>query len=94
MSKASCTWFSKGPRAFSYNVFNTDGDLLVRQNYEFAESRPRLTLSAVSGITVTGGKRVVTPYDVPPPPETLEPSTNAPALTVSTNSISAEPGKR
>jgi hypothetical protein len=86
--------FQKGPRSFSYNVFNTDGELLKRQNYEFDESRPRLALEPVSGIKVAGGKQVVTPYDVPPPPESPEPSTNAPPSVVSTNGIAAGPEKR
>jgi hypothetical protein len=59
--------YENGPHAFSYTVFNPDGDLLVRQTYDFKTTRSRLKLDAEGNISVTGGSRRVTASDVPSP---------------------------
>lgn len=64
--------FATGPRAYSYNVFNPDGDLISRQTYDYIGTRPRLQLDAEGKIGVLGGVRRVTRNDVPAPKEDAE----------------------
>ncbi len=60
------------PRSYNYTVFNTDGQLMVRQTYDYVNTRPRLHPEADGRITVTGGTRRVTARDLPAPtPEEL-----------------------
>jgi hypothetical protein len=61
--------YQSGPRAFTYSVFNPDGDILIRQTHDFIQSRPRLQANDEGYITVTGGARRQTASDLPPPPE-------------------------
>ena len=80
------------PQSYSYMVFNPDGEMLVRQTYDYVSGRPRLQLIDQSQIVVAGGSRRVLPSDIPPPPkESPAPEgTNAPAAT---NSHPQAPGK-
>jgi hypothetical protein len=59
--------YRNGPRAFSYSVFSADGELLVRQSYDYAGSRPRLAAGESGAVVVSGGARRPTSSDVPPP---------------------------
>lgn len=60
------------PHSFTYIVFNPDGDVVLRQTYDFMTTRPRLQPDGDGKISVAGGIRRVTPSDVPPPkPEEL-----------------------
>lgn len=61
--------YQNGPRTFSYSVFNPNGDLLLRQMYDFGESRPRLSAGRDSRISVQGGVRRTDSSDIPPPDE-------------------------
>lgn len=56
-----------GARAFSYVVINPDGDVTIRQTYEFANSRPRLQFNDEGKLVVAGGARRITTADVPTP---------------------------
>jgi hypothetical protein len=69
------------PHAYSYTVFNPDGELVLRQTFDYIDSRPRLHPEGDGRITVAGGSRRVTSSDVPlPKPEELqEPRNIAPA---------------
>lgn len=70
--------YQNGPQSFSYTVFNPYGDLLVRQSYDFGETRPKLAVGRDSKISVHGGVRRVFSTDVPPPPaEELSPEAAA-----------------
>ena len=57
--------FADGPHSFSYTVFNPEGDLLLRQTYDYVASRPRLKIDEEGKISVTGGVRRLTVADVP-----------------------------
>ena len=57
--------YQTGARAFNYTVINPDGDLLVRQTYDYLEARPRLKAEEDSKIVVTGGQRRLTANDLP-----------------------------
>jgi len=57
--------FADGPHSYTYTVFNTDGELLVRQSYDYVASRPRLKGDQDGKISVTGGVRRLTVADVP-----------------------------
>jgi hypothetical protein len=58
--------YQNGPRTFNYTVINPDGNIIVRQTYDFT-SRPRLTANADGQLAVVGGSRRVTRNDLPPP---------------------------
>jgi len=57
--------YANGPHSFSYTVFNPDGDLLVRETYDYAASRPRLRVGQEGKISVVGGVRRFTAMDLP-----------------------------
>lgn len=57
--------YQTGARAFNYTVINPDGELIVRQTYDIAETRPKLKVDEDGKITITGGQRRLTANDVP-----------------------------
>jgi hypothetical protein len=70
--------YQNGATTYGYTVFNPDGDLLVRQSYDYVNTRPKLKADMDGKISVIGGARRPSSSDVPP--ETDEPPKN-PALT-------------
>ncbi|MCS7090249.1 MAG: hypothetical protein RMN51_08090 [Verrucomicrobiota bacterium] len=58
--------FQNGRSTFVYHVINPDGEIMVRETYEIAGSRPRLGMDATGRITVVGGQRRYAADDVPP----------------------------
>jgi hypothetical protein len=54
--------------SFNYTVFDPDGDVILRQTYDYLDSRPRLQPDGEGRVSVRGGLRRVTPEDWPPPP--------------------------
>jgi hypothetical protein len=64
--------YLNGPHSFSYTEFSPDGELLIRQTYDFAETRPSLKFGLDSKVIVSGGVRRVTSSDLPPPPKEEE----------------------
>src|SRR5262249_17292394 len=54
-----------GARACAYRVVNPDGEVVVRQTYDYAGSRPRLQVDAEGKIAVAGGVQRITREDVP-----------------------------
>jgi hypothetical protein len=54
-------------RVFTYVVYSPDGELTLRQTYDFNETRPRFSVDAEGAISVAGGLRRVTKNDVPEP---------------------------
>ncbi len=78
--------YQNGASTFSYTVFNSSGDMLIRQTYLYLDTRPHLRMDDDGNILVQGGTRKVTVSDFPPPkPEDFEsaplPVTNNPAPT-------------
>jgi hypothetical protein len=65
--------FADGPHTYTYTVFNPDGELLVRQSYDYVASRPRLKADEDGKISVTGGVRRLTVADVPADKKSDEP---------------------
>ena len=66
--------FQSAPRQFLYQVVGPDGELVIRQTYEYvAGSRPLLTHDEQQGVHVKGGKRRIVLSDVPAPPEETPP---------------------
>jgi len=49
--------YQNGPHSFNYTSFNPEGDLVLRQTYDYAGSRPRLRLNEEGKIAVVGGAR-------------------------------------
>jgi hypothetical protein len=68
--------YQNGARSFSYNVINPDGDLVLRQTYDYTGSRPRLELSKDNKVVVAGGVRRIAASDLP---ETKTSETDGPA---------------
>lgn len=58
--------YQNGPRTFSYTVINPDGEIIVRQTYDYT-TRPRLMADNNGNLTVVGGVRQITHDDIPSP---------------------------
>lgn len=58
--------FQNGRITCAYYVINPHGDILVRQTWLIAGSRPRLTIDAEGRTLVVGGQRQYSPDDIPP----------------------------
>jgi hypothetical protein len=74
------------PHSFSYTMFNPDGQLMLRQTYDYLTSRPRLHPEGDGRVSVVGGTRRIAANDWPPPNlEDLvseKPATSAPPTEV------------
>jgi hypothetical protein len=57
--------YQSGAQAFTYSVVNPNGDILQREMYDYANSRPRLTVNDNGDIAVVGGVRRVKPVEIP-----------------------------
>jgi hypothetical protein len=57
--------YQSGAQAFTYSVVNPNGDILQREMYDYANSRPRLTVNDNGEIAVVGGVRRVKPVEIP-----------------------------
>ena len=58
--------YQNGPHSFNYSVFDFDGELKVRQTFDYTDTRPRLKPIEEGKIVVAGGLRRVANSDVPP----------------------------
>src|SRR6266478_2317468 len=58
--------YANGAHSFSYTLFNPEGELLVRETYDYVTTRPRLQVNDEGKISVAGGARRLTAKDVPP----------------------------
>lgn len=59
--------YQTGARSFNYSVVNADGRLLVRQTYDYSDTRPGLRVDREGRIFISGGVRRVAPDDLPLP---------------------------
>jgi hypothetical protein len=57
--------FQSAARTFSYNVINPNGELVLRQTYDYTDTRPRLKVDDEGQIAVIGGLRHITSNDLP-----------------------------
>jgi hypothetical protein len=82
--------YQSGPNAYTYCVFNPDGELTLRQTYDIVDvSRPRLRTGTEGKIAVGGGLRRVTPSDIPAP-DPNQILDDAPPLSLYTNRMAQE----
>jgi hypothetical protein len=54
-------------KMFTYCVVDTLGQILERQTYQYTSQRPALRAETDGTVAVTGGARVMSPTDLPPP---------------------------
>jgi hypothetical protein len=82
-----------GPRTFSYAVFDPNGDWVIRQTFEYTESRPVLRVNDTGHVLVAGGQRRFAPTDFPPSTPTGGPGegTNNSATDLNTNRAKLSP---
>jgi hypothetical protein len=59
--------FQAGARAFLFCVVSPDGDLVLRQSYDYAATRPTFKSNSEGRIYVAGGARRLTVSDIPVP---------------------------
>jgi hypothetical protein len=57
--------YQYGARSFNYSVFDTDGNTVLRQTYDYYTSRPKLKVDKEGKILVFGGARRLTSDDLP-----------------------------
>jgi len=62
--------YQTGAKTFNYSVVNPNGRLLVRQTYEYTDTRPGLRVDREGRIFIGGGARRVSSDDLPPPEDT------------------------
>jgi len=58
--------YQTGAKSFNYSVINSDGRLLVRQTYEYTDTRPVLRVDREGRILIGGGARRGSSNDLPP----------------------------
>jgi hypothetical protein len=59
--------YQNSARSFAYFVVTPDGEMTVRQTFEYTDTRPRLQLDDTGKIIVTGGARKLMSDDLPAP---------------------------
>ncbi|HZV36053.1 MAG TPA: hypothetical protein VFB72_15865 [Verrucomicrobiae bacterium] len=57
--------YQDAARKYNYFVFNTDGDLRVRQTYVYTDSAPHLRMDDNGKVVIFGGARYVSDTDIP-----------------------------
>jgi hypothetical protein len=57
--------YQDGAHVYNYFVFNTDGDLTVRQTYAYIDSAPHLRVDDTGKVVIIGGARHVADNDLP-----------------------------
>jgi hypothetical protein len=58
--------YQTGAKSFNYSVINPDGKWLIRQTYEYTDTRPILKMDGEGRIYVGGGNRRISSDDLPP----------------------------
>jgi len=86
--------FQTGARSFLFHEINPNGDVVLRQSYDYSATRPTLRATEEGRIYVSGGMRRLTTSDIPPSLSGIPPAsqprsgaspTNAPATRPDTN---------
>lgn len=85
--------FQSGARSFLFYVIRPDGEIAIRQSYDYAGSRPSLRQTEEGRIFVGGGARRVAQSDIPAPVAVLTSAAPAPAASQATNSVAGDPLK-
>jgi hypothetical protein len=55
-----------GARSFNYSVINPDGEVVLRQTYQYTATRPTLRKNDDGKVYVGGGIRMISKHDFPP----------------------------
>ena len=79
--------YQYGAYSFCYTIIDCNGDMVVRQTYDYNPSRPRLRTDEDGNISVTGGTRRITDNDVPPPPPDSGTNESPASVSAPTNSV-------
>ena len=58
--------YQSGARVFNYSIINPDGDIVLQEDYDYLNTRPRLQTDDNGDITVLGGVRRVKPDGILP----------------------------
>ncbi|EEF57272.1 hypothetical protein [Pedosphaera parvula] len=66
--------YQTGSRIFTYSLVNPSGELIKRQTYEYANSRPRLGIDDEGKVSVVGGSRRIASSDLPVASPTSSPN--------------------
>jgi hypothetical protein len=68
IDKSSClhVLFQTGARSFLFQVVSPDGNLVLRQTFDYADRRPALRADAEGRVFVAGGLRRLAASDLPP----------------------------
>src|SRR6266571_2500531 len=70
--------YQTGAKSFNYSVINPNGKLLVRQTYEYSDTRPILRMDREGRIYVGGGNRRISSDDLPLPLDTSNNDASSP----------------
>ena len=70
--------YQTGAKSFNYSVINPDGKLLIRQTYEYSDTRPILRMDGEGRIFVGGGNRRISSDDLPLPLDTSNNDASSP----------------
>ncbi len=81
--------FQSGQRSFTYFILTPAGEPIIRQTHEITATRPRLRAEEDGRIMVSGGARVVSLADLPPPPPEALATNVAATNVVATNAVKA-----
>lgn len=57
--------YQTAAKSFAYRVINPEGDIILRQTFEYTDTRPRLRLDENGNISVAGGARRPAADDLP-----------------------------
>lgn len=90
------TLFQTGARSFLFYVIRTDGEVAIRQTYDYTTTRPMLRSNDEGRIYVAGGIRRMTPNDIPTSIPVSAAVTRAPdsaTSLITTNSATEQPKK-
>ena len=90
------TLFQTGARSFLFYVIRPDGEVAIRQTYDYTTTRPTLRSNDEGRIYVAGGIRRLTPNDIPtsvPVNAAVTPAAN-PDASSPTNSSATSPSKK
>ncbi|MBK7997319.1 MAG: hypothetical protein IPK15_00950 [Verrucomicrobia bacterium] len=82
--------FQTGARSFLFYVIRPDGEVAIRQTYDYAGSRPSLRLTEEGRIFVGGGARRPTANDIPTPLAATTVTTATTPDTAATNRPTAD----
>jgi hypothetical protein len=69
--------FQTGARSFLFQAINPDGEVVLRQSYDYTASRPVLRANDEGRIFVAGGARRLTASDIPPSLTSTQPAAPA-----------------